>query len=282
MHTIVISKQDIAGMTILPFLLNKHSFKETSRKFDNNPVYKKGNFQLVIINEFQVYADYLDPLQTDLLGKGLRKSVAAATDLFIFASRHTGKKPALTAHPIGNFSKAELGGKDLTVYKTDAFIMKNYLLGLSKLNSERQLGLDVTLEATHHGPHLSKPAIFIEFGGPDEAAWHNQSAAEAVADTIMYNTSPVGKRIALGFGDMHYPYYFTKLCLNSDIAFSHMMPQHALQFLTEAMLQQLLSATPKVDLFVCDWKNMGGKQTKDIVTALLEKTGIPIQKAAKL
>ena len=288
--TIIASKQDIAGLNIHAQLLANYSFKPSGSQFDGNPIYSLAhnsiNFQLVLINEFQIYADYVDSIKADL---------------FIFASKHKGEKPALTVHPIGNPCQAKYGGKDFEFVPTSPFIMKSYLQNLNSNLSSLSHNYSATYEATHHGPFLSKPTIFIEQGG-SEKEWADEEAAKLIAETIMNhsapsekvatiainpiqsatpaNSNPANQRVAIGIGDMHYPHYFSKLALQTDIAFSHIIPKHNTQFLSPELIHKLINASPQLDLFILDWKNLG--QEKEKITSLIEETKIPWGKAQKL
>lgn len=267
LFSIIVSKTDPAGMNIAHSLIEKFGFKESPDKFDNNSIYKNKskNMQLAFINSRQIFADNVNSLEGDA---------------YIFASLHRGNKPCLTVHPIGNFGKAEFGGKDNALVPSLPKIMKSYLAGLKKQKQDKNLNYDVCYEATHHGPFLSKPTLFIELGN-DEKHWADKRAAEVIAETIVNAAKPSGKRIALGIGGQHYPYYFTKLALTTDIAFSHMCPEWALKDFTEENLQEMIAKTPeKIDLIAVEWKGLGKK--KERIMKLLEAQSIPFEKADKI
>src|SRR3989338_8803550 len=266
-YTIIISKTDPAGMNIALSLIEKFGFEETSRTFDNNPIYKNNpkNMQLAFINSRQIFADNVNSLDGDA---------------YIFASLHRGNKPCLTVHPIGNFGKAEFGGKDKALVPSLPKIMKSYLIELNRQKEERKLEYDVCYEATHHGPALTKPTLFIEIGN-DEAHWADKSAAEVIAETIMNSTKPSGKRIALNIGGQHYPHYTTKLALATDIAFSHMCPEWALKDFTGQSLNEMIAKTPeKIDLIAVEWKGLG--KEKERIMKILESQSLPFEKADKI
>lgn len=267
LSSIIVSKTDPAGMNIAHALIENFGFEESGGRFDSNAIYenKQNNMRLAFINSRQIFADNVDSLESDA---------------YIFASLHRGNKPCLTVHPIGNFGKAEFGGKGNALVPSLPKIMKSYLVELNRQKDEKKLAYDVCYEATHHGPFLSKPTLFIEIGN-DEKHWADKFAAEVIAETIMNSTKPSGKRTAIGIGGQHYPYYFTKLALTTDLAFSHMAPEWALKDFTEESLQEMISKTPeKIDLIAVEWKGLG--KEKERIMKILEAQPIPFEKADKI
>lgn len=267
LFSIIVSKTDPAGLNVSEILIEKFGFEESADKFDNNSIYKNKtkNMQLAFINSRQIFADNVNSLESDA---------------YIFASLHRGNKPCLTVHPIGNFGKAEFGGKDKTLVPSLPKLMKSYLVGLEKQKEEKKLEYDVCYEQTHHGPFLSKPTLFIELGN-DEAHWADKRAAEAVAETIMNSSKPSGKRTALNIGGQHYPHYATKLALATDIAFSHMCPEWALKDFTEESLQEMIAKTlEKIDLIAVEWKGL--EKEKGRIMKILGAQSIPFEKADKI
>ena len=67
--------------------------------------------------------------------------------------------PSLTAHAPGNWGKAELGGEDKKLCKTDANMIKAMVQKLDELGSDTDH--EITMECTHHGPYIEKPCFFI-------------------------------------------------------------------------------------------------------------------------
>lgn len=204
-------------------------------------------------------------------------------DAIIFASSHKSvmEKPTLTTHAIGNWGKAELGGKAKTLVPTNAFLLKNYLLGLQEQKEKMKLDYEVTLEVTHHGPSLTKPVVFIELGS-GEKQWSDKKAAEAVANTILEHTSVKGNfKPAIAFGGGHYCPEFTKLVLRTDYALGHICPLYALPDLNSDLVQQAINATnPKAESIVLDWKGL--KAEKQKVSQLSEESGIKVERVRPL
>ncbi|MEK6972957.1 MAG: D-aminoacyl-tRNA deacylase [archaeon] len=269
MPTVVISEKDPAGMNIREELLREFEFKPNGKKFEGKEVLQYKNFEILLTQERQVFADSVNSYETDL---------------FIFASTHASKtgKPCLTVHPIGNWGKAELGGKDKTLVKTSAEVLSNYLRGLKFYVEENKLNYDVCLEATHHGPYLEKPTIFIELGS-SEKQWSDKNAANAIAKTIVnyFNFNETKPTVCIALGGNHYCSEFTKLVLRKNYAISHICPEYALQNFNEDNLKQMIEKTvEKVDCILIDEKGLGKENLR--VKEILQKSGMRIEKVRKL
>ena len=134
--------------------------------------------------------------------------------------------------------------------------------------------LEVFREATHHGPYLKKPAMFIEIGSSEEQ-WVNKDYGKMIADTIMRTLSkpikPYRTMIAIGGG--HYPREFNKVILRTDLAISHICPKYALESLDKSMLRQAIERNvEKVDTVLLDWKGLG--EHKDRITSMIGDLGL--------
>jgi len=208
---------------------------------------------------------------------------SVGADAIIFASSHTSAsgKPTLSTHCIGNWDKADLGGRDRTLVPTNSFLLKNYLNALQKKRDELGLAYEVTAEVTHHGPSLTRPTAFIELGS-GEKQWKDKVAANAVADAIISNTSMEGNyKSAIALGGGHYCPEFTKVILRTGYALGHICPGYALSHLDNEMLDKALQATlPKPEAIILDWKGLGKEKAR--IKELLEGHELPILRARKL
>ncbi len=247
---IIVSRQDTAGLNIASFLKPK----------------LPSNMKIHFIEGNQCYADSVNEIEADA---------------FIFASLHRSEsaKPTLTAHAIGNWGKAEYGGKSNTLVPTLPFLLKNFIQLLQQKRDSTELQYEVSLESTHHGPYLTKPTVFIEIGSSPER-WQDKKAAQAVAETILKGAAQQGNYTnCIGLGGQHYSQEFTKLLLRTDYAAGHICPKYALENLDATLLQQAISFS-KAEKIVLDWKGLG--QEKQRVMALTQKTGLPIERARSL
>jgi len=249
---VIVSKDDKAGLNIASFLegsLPKNMF-------------------LHFIEGNQCFADTVNEVEAGF---------------FIFASLHKSEtaRPALTVHSIGNWGKAEYGGKDRTLVPTNSFLIKNYLLALQEKKEQQHLDYSISLEATHHGPALTKPTVFIELGS-SEKQWKDKGAAEAIAQAILEKTSLEGNfKSAIALGGGHYCPEFSKVLLRTDWAIGHICPQYALSHLDKELLQKALNATsPKPEALILDWKGLG--KEKERVKKVLEGLNIPIFRSRKV
>lgn len=257
-------------MNIAQRLLENFEWKETGKSFEGEPVRKQGELELVFTETLHVFADNVGSIETDC---------------FVFISSHKSAagKPTLTCHCVGNWGKAELGGRDRALVPTSAFLLRNYLLGLAEQQKSNSLPFEVAQECTHHGPFLAKPAVFIELGS-SEAQWRDEKAALAVAETVINCTSfECEKSVvpAIGIGGTHYCSEFTKLVLRKQFAFSHVCPEYNLQNLDAEMLQQAIACSvEKPQKIVIDWKGLG--KEKQRVLDLLSSQPLPVERVQSL
>ena len=266
MLTIIASKPNIASMNIASRLLENFEWSETGKEFDNEPIRSNGKVEFVFTDTLHVFANSVDVLDSDG---------------FVFVSSHKSEagKPSLTTHPIGNWGKAELGGKDKTLVPALPSLLKNYLNILQEKRDAMKLDYEVSLEATHHGPSLSKPALFIEIGS-SEKQWKDEKAALAVAETIMEGFEKKGDFVnCVGLGGQHYPHEFTKLELNSSFAFGHMCAKHSLPLLNSSLLKQAIDLS-NAEKIVLDWKGLGTEKAR--IKELVESTGLEVLRAKAL
>ncbi len=195
-------------------------------------------------------------------------------ELVIVASSHKSVdgRPTLTCHTPGNWGKAELGGQDKTLSIAPALYLREALLELKKQQEALKLNYEVSLEATHHGPSLGVPIIFVEVGS-SETQWKDLKACSAIAAAInhIYKNKPKKAPVAIGFGGGHYAPVFTKRVLNEKIAFGHICPSHACDSIDEDLVLQAFKKTiPKPDFVVLEWKGLNSAQRQRIIKILEE------------
>ena len=262
MPIIVISKQDLAGKTILKQILKLFEFTE-SGQFENNPKYKLKDIELIITNRDLIYCDHLD--------KHFK------TDLFIFGSRHKSEsqRPGLLVHSTGNWSdEAKFGGNPYELAIAPAYAIKEALLELKLQQNRLNLPFDVTLEVSHHGPtNLTIPLVFIELGSNEEH-WKHELGAEAVARAIMkVAVSKNRYKTVIGFGGTHYCPNFNRLVYDSELATSHITPKYFLENIDQMVEKAVKRTMESVTLAALDWKGMTSKH-KEKVISNLEKIGL--------
>lgn len=277
------------------FLNSKtYSFKETTTKWHENPVFKLEdvafeNEKEQFLKNNQIYLGLTDkPLifleNLNFIDTNLKP------DILIFASRHTSKtaRPALLVHTTGNWSNnVDFGGKPRDLSKTSALIHKAGFVSLKDqitLLNNSSFSLDI--EVTHHGPTiLDIPLVFIELGSSKQE-WIIDEAGELVANAIInsifkYLSFKEDKKqqVGLGFGGTHYAPNFNRLVTNNDVAMSFICPKYYIQELDEKLIELMINNTlEKVDYFIIDWKGTNSDDKKHLIP-LLEKFEIPIKKS---
>jgi len=273
MILLVASNKDAAGLNITRQVLDHYPFKITGQTFQGNPVYSayvnKKEVTLIILSEETINAQHLTDSFTN-------------PSLIVFISRHssTSGKPTLSVHTPGNLGAAEFGGLPRQISISPATAMRDALKALAYFKEGMHLAYEVSYECTHHGPSLNAPAMFVELGSSPQQ-WRDSKAAEAVAHAAM---SAIGKFAApyetavLGIGGTHYNQRFTRIALDGEAVFSHMIPKYAVPYVDAEMLRQCVEKTmEKVDCAVLDWKGIKSTDKPQLLAALQE-IGLPYKK----
>ncbi len=266
MIAIITSKDCPAGKNIKQNLLDNYNFKEIET-FEGNPIYQIENIKLYTINQKHIYAENLD------------KEIKA--DVFIFATTHRSKSNinSLSVHPIGNWNEAKLGGKEKTLVLSPS----NYLKQAFKIINEKQLeNYEYTTEATHHGPYLETPTMFIEIGS-GQKQWEDKKAGKIIADTIMETTKSVKEnRSAVLFGGTHYNIEVNKILLQTNMGISHVCPKFQIDNLDkETILQSFKKSYPEAKLAIIDWKG-ASKEQRDKLIQIFRDANIPWKKSKEV
>jgi len=225
--------------------------------------------KLVTLNEESVYAQNLPDFFNNL-------------ELVVFTSRHSSVSgtPTLSVHTPGNLGKAELGGLTRRVSVSPANAMRDALKAMMQFKEEMQLSYEVSYECTHHGPSLNMPTMFAELGSSLKQ-WNDLKAAETVAHAAMKAISKLGEsqaKAVLGIGGPHYSEKFTRMALEGEIAFGHIIPKYAVPYIDVEILRQCVENTQeKVEFLVLDWKGIKGEHKSKLI-GMLEEIGVPFKK----
>jgi D-aminoacyl-tRNA deacylase len=183
-------------------------------------------------------------------------------------------------HTPGNLTKAELGGIPNKVSISPANPMRKALTTMMKLKEDLKLDYQVCYEGTHHGPSLDVPTMFAELGSSPQQ-WQDAKAAEVVAHATMETVKQFGSKpvkAVLGIGGPHYNSRFTRMALESAMAFGHMIPKYAVHEADLNVLQQCVERTSeKVETIILDWKGIKGEDKAPLIKTLMEM-GIPFEK----
>jgi D-aminoacyl-tRNA deacylase len=269
---IVASEKDAASMTIRKQLLARNGFSPSEERFHGNPIYQmtvdRRIAKLVTIQEESIYNQTL----TDHF----------APQLVIYISRHSSKTgtPTLSVHTPGNPAQALKGGLSRRVSVAPAMAMKRALMQLAREDDLQRQGFQVSYECTHHGPSLDVPTMFIELGSTP-AQWTREDAGAAVARATWAAVSerPNADRIVVGIGGPHYNQRFTRLALEEDLAFGHMIPKTLVPAIDASVIRQCVERTlEEVKIIILDWKGIRGADKPGLVEAL-KAIDVPTQKA---
>jgi D-aminoacyl-tRNA deacylase len=282
MYLIVISAEDPASVNICERLLEHSAWNLLPDiEFDGNKVFiYKTRALLVTINSYHLFNDNIDVQVREKLGAHLgTESLPTAV---IFASKHksaSGLK-TLTVHPLGNFNKAEYGGKPEELVPTAPHLMTMAYRILYQKALEKKLEHSVSFEATHHGPYLETPSFFIEIGS-DESAWSDKDAANVLALTIIelleydLETNCKDYPITIGIGGGHYAPRHSDVARKKRISFGHIIPSYALESIPEHMLKRVVECTHDAKLVYFHKKAMKSEQYREL-KSWYERCGLEV------
>lgn len=260
--------------------------KELSNLFTDVYELEKENvfFRMVCIDGRTIFQDYLDKR---LEYSGLK------SDLIVFLSKHKSRSEtkALTVHPTGNYADADYGGLPQSLPVPAPLEMKKLLLAMDRLNIETELGYDVTLEVTHHGPtELETPSLFVEIGST-EKEWADPAPGTIVAKAVLSLAEPddinasderraqeakllQDNAVAVAFGGGHYGDRQTVSLFRTKLAYGHMFPKYQLENVTEEIILKAFEKTG-ANIAFFDKKSMRGPDRRR-VAEILERNNIPI------
>jgi D-aminoacyl-tRNA deacylase len=183
------------------------------------------------------------------------------SDLNLFITRHESASlmKCFSCHSTGNFSKAEYGGKDYCLSISNSIMQSTCLLKLKELLKPLKLTKLAVLEATHHGPSINSPCLFLEIGSTEEE-YNNKEYCIILAKTANYlkeNYETINKKkciSAIGIGGGHYSYEFSKL-VSEELSIGHICPKYNLKNLSFEMFRQMVDKTiPKPTLVLINKK----------------------------
>ncbi|KAI7986009.1 D-aminoacyl-tRNA deacylase [Camellia lanceoleosa] len=187
-------------------------------------------------------------VREDHLDKRWEEATGEVVDEVIFLSKHTAasNRPALTVHPIGvpHLCQDEVppaGGKPGWAAPPNPRIGP-WLRLLKAIAESHNLipEFEVTLEATHHGPEINSPTMFVEIGNTEEY-WKRQDAAQAIALLVweglgLGGGAAVGdwsrnngqRKILLGIGGGHYAPWHMDIVLKGHVWVGHLLSGYSL------------------------------------------------------
>ena len=268
---IVASKKDKAGTNITTQL----------SQFRKNPLAS------VLQSDGKGFDFYL--VEDEILyNKNLNMEKINKYDFIIFASKHSSAKgeKAITIHTPGNFHEAKYGGEKGKISKASALFLKQLFEKLNENAEKHSLkDYDVTMEATHHGPLIDKPCLFIEIGST-EHEYSDRRIGFIVAKTIYdvmdsFHENPYNE-IAIALGGNHYCSNFNNIQETSNVAISHVIPSYIKEITEEMILEAIKKTEEEIDFALLDWKGFESAEQRDEIIKILEKNYIAWKKTSEI
>src|SRR3989449_6673394 len=256
---IVSSRRDSASANIARALITKNGFEQGPGQ--GIETYSKDNIRLVMLEKLGIYAEPSD----------IPSDVSTA----IFVSKHVSSsgRPALTVHATGNLAKeAKFGGNPAEVSHVDPLIIRRTLRALKAGVSQAGVQIDITMEATHHGPtNLSMPVCFVEIGSR-EKEWTDPVLGEIAATAVMAAATKVEeiRPAAVGFGGTHYSAKHTRICVEGDYAIGHLVSSHSFAGgVTQLVIDDVFNKTiGSCNTAIVDWKGLRSNDRRKLIASL--------------
>ena len=199
-------------------------------------------------------------------------------DVIIVLSRHKSSKEikSFTVHHTGNIGYSnDLGGEPRKLRISYPSLSCALLRALKSAAKERP-GYEITYEATHHGPTISKAVIFIEIGS-SERQWRDRlnhytlATAVATFEEYMYEATK-----AVWIGGPHYSIRTSRRCFKGEASFGHIVAKYNVQNLDSEMLMNVISkSVERVEMAYIEKKSTKSEQRKEIIKSL-EEHGIGV------
>ena len=271
MRVLVCNRSDPASVNLRDRVLESGTWEEAQRTFRGKPVWSRSEAILVEIEGPAVTDEALDG---DLRGSGL-----PIRDVW-FLSKHAAASgtPSLTVHPIGNPGEAKFGGRPGKLVPAAARDMGALLRRIAHHAATAKLPHQVSYEATHHGPFLSSPTLFVEIGS--DAQWYGDVAsgrvvAAAILDVLAGEGRSSGP-VLIGLGGGHYAPRAGDVAKAGEADFGHLIPTHALETGDgAALIAQAAAMTPDCAGAHLHHKSMNGALRRQVV-AWCEAAGVPV------
>lgn len=268
---IIASKKDKAGINITTQL----------SQFRKNPL------SSVLQSDGKGFDFYLEDEEI-IYNKNLDMEKIKKYDFIVFASKHSSGKgeKAITIHTPGNFYEAKYGGEIGKISKASALFMKQLFEKLKENAEKHSLkDYDVTMEATHHGPLIDKPCLFLEIGSTEHEYSDRRVGfivAKALYDVMdSFKENPYNE-IAIALGGGHYCPNFNKIQSDSNVAISHVIPNYIGEITEEIIKEAIAKTEEELDFAILDWKGFKSAEERDKVVKILEKNYIQWKRTSEI
>ena len=274
MRVLVVNRGDNASTNIRDRLLETGDWIDTGRTFRGHAMHQRGYDMLVEVDGPTIHDE---ALSADIASRDW------PVHAVWFLSRHRAAsgQPSLTVHPIGNHAKADFGGQAATLSPAAPRDMGALLRRLRHHRDIVGLQHQVTFEATHHGPRMQQPSLFVEIGS-DEAWYDDRRSAEVLAAAVtdvLDGEGSIDGPVLLGVGGGHYVPQQTDRALAGEADFGHFVPAYAIDpdepAGAAAVLQRAWENTPGADGVYMHKKGLRGPQ-RQVVTAWAAGVDVPL------
>ena len=240
MNLIIASEADPASINLRDRLLEKAEWKEEG-EFEGQQIWhlskNYGDFclagtRLITIDKLHIHAERIDQKWFE------ETNIKIESIVFLSRHRAASGRPSLTVHPVGNWGKADYGGLPGEVSGASPVWMTGLLLNIY---ANRLPGYDVCFEATHHGPLVETPTMFLEIGS-SENQWELKEPAEALVKSLLELEPAKGIKV-VGIGGGHYTPRFTQATLSHQVCLGHMVANYGVPSLTPEILNNAIKAS---------------------------------------
>jgi len=281
--------------------LQEHSQWTKPETFSHGNVSKSINSDVHLLSIEQIHVD------ADSIDKAHEKELNCTVDEVLVLSRHVSSTdtPAITLHAIGlpgvmpEGEKGTAGGINGVLVPPSprfATIFREMLVEARKRKLDDHF--DLTLEATHHGPVLETPTLYLEIGST-EADWSRGDALSLWAyilskilglkDGVQMGLWEGGGEVMIGLGGGHYSPRHRAVLEKGDMWLGHIIASYSLDFSESESLEDdetnhpwqktILSAVsstkksfPGGQIFVhMDRKSFKGWQRREVESFLSER-----------
>ena len=292
------SREDPASLNIMNRLVASSNWKNPE-EFPHGEVriHESKDVHIVEIDDLHIWSDGIDDIHENETGM-------AVSEVLVL-SRHVSSSevPSLTLHAIGVPGESPHGEKGIAGGIKGQVVPPSPRFGslfreMSRIAKEHGIDdeYDITLEATHHGPSLSRPTLYLEIGStPDR--WADVRAAAVWSEAItlclgLNGGEPMGEwsgegEVMVGLGGGHYAPRHRAVISSSDVWIGHILASYALEFenhgdpgrpptgnwkhSVETSIESTRSAFPGGDVFVhIDRKSFKGWQREALRNMLSE------------
>ena len=282
---ILASKADSASLTLHQAVIEAHSWESAPSPLGELLINTEIDAHMLLVDKIHVRSDNMGTMHMESINKNI--------DDIIVLSKHVSSSevPAMTVHAIGVLTGQEMGedGRSGGVYGTlvppnprmASFLRAIVLKGAVEPNLSK---FDLTLEATHHGPVMSLPTMYVEIGS-SEKEWADSHLASIWAEIIIENLSSKAldsnKRWMLCIGGGHYAPRHRDILIRSKELVGHILPSYSLPDVNEeatlhnfekvlrASILSMRTARPKAQVIAhIDRKSMNSDLRKYIIAKL--------------